>query len=491
MTNRLSRGVLASLAPFALLGGCALQPAYERPPVGAPFAWANVVGAPEPPPPRARDGWWSLLGDPAVERLVAAGLRDNPTLEAAAARVDQARAALVGQDARRWPTVSGQASAIRSRDRAGPGEPTLGQTAATVGLGLSWEIDLWGRIGEGSAAAQNRLAARNAEADAARLSLVAETADTALTLRACHLTLAIRDADIASRETELTVTRSRLAMGALAPVGLATATSNLAAARTDRISQHEACQRLVDALVALSGLDAAQVRDLLPEPAAWAGNGGGESQMPVPPPFIPALPATVLLGHPAVVAAEREAAARWSDVGVARAERLPRLDLTAALSQQWLSALGSDSSFLGRSGGLGVTGPLFVGGAGAGNVRGAQAGYREAVALLEGTVRAVVRDIEDGLAAQASAAQRVESSAAALEAARFTLTANAARWRAGAIAQVELEESRRQFNRAQESAVLAAADRARAWVALVRRTGGPWEGAVTGGPEFAARSERR
>lgn len=57
-----------------------------------------------------------------------------------------------------------------------------------------------------------------------------------------------------------------------------------------------------------------------------------------------------------------------------------------------------------------------------------------------------------------------------MAAARFALTANEARWRAGTIAQFELEESRRQFNLAQQGAITAAADRARAWIILMRLT---------------------
>src|SRR5690606_12662619 len=111
------------------------------------------------------------------------------------------------------------------------------------------------------------------------------------------------------------------------------------------------------------------------------------------------------------------------------------------------------------------------GGTGAAEVARADASYREAVAMLESTVREAVREIEDGLAAQDAAIRRVDVSRSALSAARFTLRANEARRLAGAISAFELEESRRQFNRAQESAIVAARDRAQAWVELVRRTG--------------------
>src|SRR3546814_6115051 len=58
--------------------------------------------------------------------------------------------------------------------------------------------------------------------------------------------------------------------------------------------------------------------------------------IPEPPPLTLALPATILLGHPNVVAAEREAAARWAEIGVARADRLPRIDLVGLLTGNWI-----------------------------------------------------------------------------------------------------------------------------------------------------------
>jgi outer membrane protein TolC len=97
---------------------------------------------------------------------------------------------------------------------------------------------------------------------------------------------------------------------------------------------------------------------------------------------------------------------------------------------------------------------LFDGGAGAAEVAYADASYREAVATLEVTIRQAVRDIEDGLAAQDSALRRTEISRSAMSAARYTLRANESRRRAGSIGAFELEESRRQLNRAQESAIL-------------------------------------
>jgi NodT family efflux transporter outer membrane factor (OMF) lipoprotein len=460
-----------ALVPFALVGGCALQPAYQRPVLDLPHEWSNAPAEAPTPGTVEREGWWRLLGDPAVDRFVTAGLRDNPTLAEAAARVDQARAVAAVDNARRKPSLGATANLSGAQDRASSGTATVAQASANIGANLAWELDLWGRLRETATAARHRLTARTADAEAARLSVVAEIADTTLALRACNLVRGIRDRDIGSREVELKIIEARLAFGYVAPAAVATARSNLASARTERIAQEESCRRLVDALVALSGMDVATISRLLPRNLP----PHGDIPMPAPPPFAPALPATILLRHAGVVAAEREVAARWSEIAVARAERLPRIDLTALLTGQWLRALGSSDSWANGSIGAGLTAPLFDGGAGAANVRLAEASYREAMAQLVFAVRTAVRDVEDALAAQQSAAARIETSREALEAARFTLSASEARWRAGSIAQLELEEARRQSNRAQESAVVAAADRARAWVALVRRTGTPWQ----------------
>src|SRR5690606_9688387 len=115
------------------------------------------------------------------------------------------------------------------------------QSATSIGPSLAWEIDLWGRLKESTAAAYRRLQARDADARAARLSIAAQVANGTLSLRACNLLLAVRDADIAARQNELVIIRARVRHGALPPDDVAAAESNLAAVRIDRIAQEEVC----------------------------------------------------------------------------------------------------------------------------------------------------------------------------------------------------------------------------------------------------------
>jgi NodT family efflux transporter outer membrane factor (OMF) lipoprotein len=475
--------LIAITVTAILLSGCATQPDYRSPATSRLAEWTN--GTDHASTADVEDAehevWWTALRDPAIDALVSAGLVDNPTLAEAAARVDQAKAIYAVERAQRSPRVDVIASAARERVGidGGTGTATSWQSSAGVGPSLSWEIDLWGRVRENTLAAHRRLQARDADARDARLSIAAEVADGVLSLRACNLLLKVRDADIASRENELAIIRTRARLGMLPPVDVAAADSNLAIVRIDRIAQEEACLQTVDALVAMTGRSADEVQSRV---ASLVTDTGVDlsAQVPSAPAIVPDLPATVLLAHPAVVAAEREVAARWSQIATARAERLPRLDLTAVLTGQWIRAFGSTVSFTTGSAGLGLAAPLFDSGAGAAEVAYADARYREAVATLEVTIRRATRDIEDGLAAQDSALQRAEVSRSAMSAARYALRANEARRRAGSIGGFELEESRRQLNRAQESAILAARDRAQAWVALVRRSNSFVQPAVMG-----------
>jgi outer membrane protein, multidrug efflux system len=475
----MTRSLWAIFMPsFGLLSACATQPAYRSPPLASPSAWNGDKSASEPSQLSDRVEWWTGLGDAQVNQFVIAGLRDNPTFAEVMARLDQARAALQISEAQRLPGVMANGNVTQSQDRNASGGGTMRQTTGGLGATLTWELDLWGRIRESRVAAESRLSARTADAQAILLTIAGDIADTALALKTCKLVLEIRDRDIRSREIELGIFRTRLAFGQVAPIAIATAQSNLALVRTQRITQEEACLRLVNALVALTGLDARSIDALLPPPGAAAVSEDPAASIAQPPPFVPALPATVLMGHPGVVAAEREVAARWSQIAMARAERLPRINLTAILTGQWISAFGSTDTYASGSAGAAFSMPVFDGGAGAARVGESAAAYREAEARLILTVRAAVRDVEDALTAQQSAIARQQSAREAVDAASTTLTANTARFDAGSIAQFELEESRRQFNAAKEGEVVAAFDRARAWVSLVRRTGPSWNASV-------------
>lgn len=458
------------ICALAMLSGCATQPPHANVALATPATWSVAADDAAARAP-SQDAWWSQLNDHAIDVLTPAALADNPTLAQAVARVDEANANLSMRAAQRLPSL--QANLGASRGHNPEGDTNSYATSASLGLALSWEIDLFGRARGIVDGAGHRLDARNADADAARLSLAARVADTVLALRGCRFSHAVLGDDIASREVTLELTRRKLLVGAVAAVDEARARAGLAAARTTLAIRRQQCSGHLNSLTSLTGRVAASVESLMAEAVSEKSSAAlpryAEWLMPIAPQYRLALPAAVLARHPSVLAAMAELDAAWADIGVARAERLPRLDLGAALSGQWLRAGGgrTDSWSIGPA----LNMPLFDGGRGAAGVSSSEARYRLALAVLRGAVRNAARDVENALAATLSASTRLTTTRAAADAAQAAFDATDAMWRAGATSLFVLEDARRQLAAAQNDAIAAVQDSGQAWIALVLACG--------------------
>jgi multidrug efflux system outer membrane protein len=297
-----------------------------------------------------------------------------------------------------------------------------------------------------------------------------QVADGVVALRACAFSRRVRALDIKSRMQVLDLTRRRVAAGVDARVEESRAQSSLATARTEAALLKQECERQTHALYVLTGLSGVEVGSVVLD--------SGEEPPENTPPFMPVspelplpLPATVLANHPDLIAADRDAAAAWSDIGVARAARLPRIELGAILTGNWLRAAGSTLNFTTWSFGPTLTAPLSDGGAGASSIDAAGARYRAAVARLRQAVRRVVQDVEQPLAFEESSRVRMTSAQEALAAARDTFLVTERRWRAGATSLFELEDARRQRAAAEDAAIAATRDHAQAWIALIKAIG--------------------
>ncbi|MDY6922903.1 MAG: efflux transporter outer membrane subunit [Pseudomonadota bacterium] len=405
--------------------------------------------------------WWTALGDPAVNELAETALTANPTLDRAVAAVAEARAA-TGQDrAAQLPTLNFEASATKDWADTSSEQDGADQTSGDAGFSVGWEIDLFGRLRSRTTASARRLEARVADADGARLSLIADVADGTLALRACDHSRAALDSEIASRRHVLALTVERRDAGLDADIDVALSETGLATARTTLALRRQQCAELTNALVVLTGSSREAVSAVLAD----------APDQPVPPPLPVSLPAGVLASNPGVAAAEREVAASWADIEAARADRMPRLDLGAALAGQWLNALGSTTGSAPGSLGASLIAPLFDGGQGRAAASAAQARHEAALADLDMALRVAARDVENALAAGVSANTRIASAQDAYLAARRTLQAREAQRQAGAISEFEIEDARRQLAAALDSLIAAVRDAGQAWISLVRSAG--------------------
>src|SRR5262245_48957171 len=161
------------LATAMAVAGCAMGPKYERPAAELPGAW---TGAPPQGVKLPGERWWTLYGDPALDRLVEEALTYNQDLALAAARVDEARAQVTITDSARMPMIDATFERDRSRlsQRTAtplpPGTPRDSNNYIAR-LNVAYEVDLWGRLSSATRAARADLLSTEAARETVRIAL--------------------------------------------------------------------------------------------------------------------------------------------------------------------------------------------------------------------------------------------------------------------------------------------------------------------------------
>lgn len=474
--------LIACTALPLLLSACAMQtpPASVAAPV--PSQWFAPLPALQPVAGLPHQGkltdlthWWEQLGDPLLVELIAAAQAVSPTVATARSRIEQARATRVASSAALLPGLDASASVSRRRSQPGfgPGAVPL-STSSQAGLQASWEIDLFGGRLAGRDAASERLAGAHAQWHDARISVAAEVAIQYQSLRTCHQLETVTAADAASRGETARLSGLSTSAGFTAPATDALARASAAEASNRARQQRALCELDVKALVALTGLAEPDIR----QKVAQAPSQSMQTAMIV----IASLPAETLAQRPDVFNAEREVAAASAEVGSAQADRYPRLSLSGSIGNTRVRTGGVSSTLDTWSiGPLALTLPLFDGGRRAADVDAAVARYEEAAALYRARVRQAVREVEEALVNLQSTAARSEDARLAAQGYRVAFTGTEARYRSGLGNLLELEDARRTLLAAETGLLSLQRERANAWVALYRATGGGWR-AAHGGP---------
>ncbi len=187
------------LVPAALLlaSACAVGPRYQRPEVATPPEYRFAL-APQEAASIADLPWWEVFRDPELEALIREALANNQDLRLAAARVEESRALLGVARADFYPQVGLDAGGTYGQQfpkNYTPGLGPVGRWSANVGL--SWELDVWGRVRNASDAAKAGLLATEEGRRAVVLSLVSDVAQAYADLLELD-----RELEISRRNTE-------------------------------------------------------------------------------------------------------------------------------------------------------------------------------------------------------------------------------------------------------------------------------------------------
>jgi len=465
---RISCTLLAAL----LAAGCAaVGPDYDRPKLELPGAYAEAAPAGAAGPADVRPDWWTLYGDPVLDRLVASALERNADMRIAVARVEEADANLREAGAALFPEIDLNYNPTRTRISPALATPIPAGVPLTrndyrLTLATTFELDFWGRLRRGQEAARaNALASRYGRGTVA-LSLAGLVAQAYFALRSLDAQLAVTRDSLATREETLALVRRRLDAGLGTELELAQAEG----ARADAAVQLKDLARqralIEHQLAALAGrLDLA-----LPEGALLA--------LPVPPAPPAGLPATLLERRPDLRQAEEQLVAANAQIGIARAQQLPTVSLTGYL--------GSESATMGRflTGtsaialfGIGLVQPLFDAGRYQARTDAAVARRNQAVGAYQKAVETAFREVADALANLRQQAAAEEDYDARAKAARRALAAARTRFEAGYSAYLEVLDAQRTANDAELAFLRNRQARLSASVDLMKALGGGWKDA--------------
>jgi len=336
--------------------------------------------------------WWASFDDPQLGRLIDEGMKSNPNLAAALARVRAADATLSAQRAAELPQVSadGQVLDQRFSDAYLIPPPYAGTTrwVPTVQSSLDWDLDLFGRQTAIVAMARSDAEAAGLDAAEARLIISTSIAQTYIGLARTQQLIRVTHSFVKTREDALALTRSKARYSLASEFDERTAETLLAQAHQAELRATEQRDLLTHALAALVGRGA----DFYPTLSAPTLALDKQPRVP------DMLPADLLGRRPDLLAGQARIDAAVSGEKVARTDFLPNVDLRALAG---LASIGFGNFFGAGAatygGGVAIHVPIFEGGRLRAQYRHASADLDIAVANYNDSVLRAVRESADAL----------------------------------------------------------------------------------------------
>ncbi len=416
-----------------LLGACSMGPNYERPATNEAERFRMAQEAPDAPS-LANLPWWELLRDEQLQQLVRLALKENKDLRRAVAIVDeyQARAFIAKSDYLPGAAISANA-------------PSFGRKTIFLFPGfanpfnyylqgnLSWEIDIWGRVRRSNEAARADLLSKEENRRAVVLQLVSGVAEAYFDLLQFDMQYDIAKRTLQSWDESVKIAQARLRQGMTSKLDADQfeAERANAAARTAEIERQ---------MIQTEN----QLSILLGKKPQTIARGRRLTEQILPPAVPAGLPSELMQRRPDLLVAEQQLASATARIGVAKAERFPKISLTGLIgvASPQLSQLFTDPAAFGVAG-AGLTSPLLNGQALGYQQDAAEAQARQALAQYEQTVLTAFREVEDALVAVRTSRDQSEAQQAQVNALQSALRLAELRYKGGLANYLDVLVSRR------------------------------------------------
>lgn len=453
--------VLVSALGIAL-AGCSLAPPYQRPEVPIPTQWQVDI---QPANDLANTVWWEQFGDPVLNDLILTALRDNKDVQIAAARIQEYMGRYGAVRGAEFPQVGAGAAGARTRSgesTVSPGTP-LTNDLFQVNLGVSFELDLWGKLRNATAAAQAQLLATEQARRTVILSLVSLVANSYVQLLNYDKQLAVTQATLQTRSEAVRINGLRLKAGLIGELDYQQAVAEYqnAAVQVPLLERQIAQQQ--DSLSLLLGRNPGKIT-----------RGRTLDQLVLP--QVPTgLPSDLLERRPDLLDAEQQLIATNALIGVAKAAFYPNISLTGLLgtASTELSDLFSGPSKTWQFAGQ-LTQPIFTGGTLTGQLQAAEAVQQQALLNYQKMIQRAFAEVDDSLIAVSTLRTQLQDQQAQVNALQRYLDLATLRYQNGYSDYLTVVDAERNLYSAQLQYVQSQGQLYTALVAVYAALGGGW-----------------
>ncbi|MBO3273876.1 efflux transporter outer membrane subunit [Pseudomonas schmalbachii] len=468
-----------ALALAAALGGCAIGPDYQRPDLQMPASFKEAQGwrLAQPQELLNRGAWWELYGDATLNDLQHKLIAANQTLAQSEASYRQAAALVKGSRSTFFPSISASAGKTRSGQGGGGGTVRLpdGSTVSSgstggvstsydASIGVSWELDLWGKLRRQLESDTAAMDASAADLAASQLSLQSQLAQTYLQLRVIDQQKRLLDDTVQAYQRALKLTENQYNAGIVTKADVAQARTQLKSTEAQAIDLKYQRAQLEHAIAVLVGQPPAQF------------SLAAVDDIPKLPDLPAVLPSQLLERRPDVAAAERRVIAANALIGVNKAAWFP--DLTLSATGGYRS--GSLDNWISTPNRFWSIGPqfamtLFDAGLISSRVEQAEASYDQTVASYRQTVLDGFREVEDYMVQLDVLEEESGVQQEALDAAREALRLTSNQYKAGTVDYNSVVTTQTAALNNERTVLTLLGNRLTASVQLIAALGGGWD----------------
>ncbi|MGO3927374.1 efflux transporter outer membrane subunit [Rhodopseudomonas pseudopalustris] len=470
ITLRYLRQSVRMVAASALVvgaGGCILtkdlpDPALDLPPR---YKAAALTTADAPP---ALD-WWRGFRSPELTQLMEEAQTVNLDIAAATSRILQADAQARITGAALLPSLTGNSSGSQNKTSGSNVSNTTiaGRRFSTyaASLSASYEIDFWGKNRDAALAAEETATANRFDRDVVALTTMASVANAYFQVLASQDRIRTAQENIASAQRILDAIKQRLAAGTGSDLDVAQQESVLANQRAAVPLLRVTLAQNINTLATLVSRPPEAVKIL-----------GGSLNRLSSPLVTPGMPSELLTQRPDIRRQEAQLAAATANVGSARAQFFPSIQLTGQGGYQsavLASLFTPQATFSNLAAGL--TQPIFDGGRISGNFDLTKAQQDELLQTYRKTVVSAFADVDNALESIKQNTERLRLQRQVVASSRRAFSLAEQQLRAGTADIVTVLNTQLTLFQAEDSLIQTQLARYLAIVSLFQALGGGWE----------------